>query len=412
MTEEVEPPEVKQGATGKSPKSGTSGDWMDRLSRSAAILGAFIAVGETASKMVESHFQQQIEESKARAEITINKEKSESTLASDFLKIILDKDTKDKDRSMVLDALSALPNHPLQQWASARHVAIEAALTAYEKLDVERLKALQDQGPGSMGDLRAQQDQLTIEIEQNKDDPAKVTELRSRRMIVADQIARVIRAQATHPTSTASLSVKETTTVTTSVQIPIDEIKRAVSAQAGSETKRARAMENIDKYLPALGTALADCGFVDPFTVAQILAEIAHETDSFSSVVEYASGQGYEGRADLGNTQPGDGPRFKSRGLIGFPTGRASYADLGEQLGFGARLINSPEDVLIPDIAAQAVCFYFKRRGKAFVDAARADDVASVRRMVNGGLNGLESVRSYYRLFLPILQQRNENSPK
>lgn len=44
---------------------------------------------------------------------------------------------------------------------------------------------------------------------------------------------------------------------------------------------------------------------------------------------EFASGAAYEGRKDLGNTQPGDGKRFKGRGPIQL-TGRANYKKAGD----------------------------------------------------------------------------------
>ena len=57
---------------------------------------------------------------------------------------------------------------------------------------------------------------------------------------------------------------------------------------------------------------------------AHFLAQCAHESVNFTAVREYASGKAYEGRKDLGNTQPGDGPRYKGRGYIQL-TGRVNY---------------------------------------------------------------------------------------
>ena len=47
---------------------------------------------------------------------------------------------------------------------------------------------------------------------------------------------------------------------------------------------------------------------------------------------EIASGAAYEGRRDLGNTQPGDGRKFKGRGPIQL-TGRLNYTSFAEYMG-------------------------------------------------------------------------------
>jgi predicted chitinase len=72
-----------------------------------------------------------------------------------------------------------------------------------------------------------------------------------------------------------------------------------------------------------------------PLRICHFIAQVAHESDCFNAMEEYASGEDYEGRDDLGNTQPGDGVRFKGRGLMQL-TSRANYAEfsLGNESGF------------------------------------------------------------------------------
>ena len=66
--------------------------------------------------------------------------------------------------------------------------------------------------------------------------------------------------------------------------------------------------------------------------VAYILASAKHESANFTTLVEFADGSAYEGRADLGNVYWNDGPHFKGRGLIQI-TGRANYTMYSEILG-------------------------------------------------------------------------------
>lgn len=123
---------------------------------------------------------------------------------------------------------------------------------------------------------------------------------------------------------------------------------------------------------------------------AHFLAQLAHESDGFRTTVEYASGSAYEGRRDLGNTQPGDGVRFKGRGLIQL-TGRANYAEFGKLLGVD--LVADPALAAKFPYAALTAALYWKRR--ALNADADADDVRAVTRKINGGYNGLATRQAY-----------------
>jgi putative chitinase len=105
--------------------------------------------------------------------------------------------------------------------------------------------------------------------------------------------------------------------------------------------------------------------------------------------VEFASGEEYEGRVDLGNTHPGDGPRYKGRGLIQL-TGRANYREYGKALGID--LEGHPEWAAEPKRSLLIACEYWKRRN---INAAcDRDDIEAVTRLINGGVNGLAARRA------------------
>ncbi|MCC6720131.1 MAG: glycoside hydrolase [Acetobacteraceae bacterium] len=141
----------------------------------------------------------------------------------------------------------------------------------------------------------------------------------------------------------------------------------------------------IDRYLAPLLAGMAARHIDTPLRRAHFIAQLAHESGAFRFAEELADGRAYEGRADLGNSQPGDGPRFKGRGLIQL-TGRANYAAYGAAIG--RDLLADPTPLASdPALAVDVACWFWETRGlNAMADA---DDVTRITRRINGGLNGL-----------------------
>ncbi len=142
-------------------------------------------------------------------------------------------------------------------------------------------------------------------------------------------------------------------------------------------------VENVRNFWPEIANSLKKRGITSTNAVIAVLATIQVEVGSFKPIPEYASGANYEGRSDLGNTQHGDGVRYKGRGFIQL-TGRANYASYGQKLGVD--LVGNPGLALDPRIAAEVLAEYFAQRGiPAMADRG---DWQAVRKAVNGGLNG------------------------
>ena len=124
--------------------------------------------------------------------------------------------------------------------------------------------------------------------------------------------------------------------------------------------------------------------------ICHFLAQTAHESDGFRTLEEYASGAAYEGRKDLGNVEPGDGRRYKGRGMIQL-TGRANYRVFGQRIGYN--LEHKPELAKEPMISIKTACEYWNSRNlSAYADL---DDVLTITKRINGGTNGLEDRKKY-----------------
>jgi len=132
---------------------------------------------------------------------------------------------------------------------------------------------------------------------------------------------------------------------------------------------------------------------IDTLTrMKHFFGQAAEESASFRTLTEYASGAEYEGRTDLGNTEAGDGVRFKGRGIFQI-TGRANYTAIGKQLGVD--LVDNPTLAATPQIAVETACIYWQTHNlSAIADSAASayDTCVAITEKINGGQNGL-SVR-------------------
>jgi hypothetical protein len=139
---------------------------------------------------------------------------------------------------------------------------------------------------------------------------------------------------------------------------------------------------------PLVNKALAKARMDDDATRIAAVATIVTEVGPRFAPIHEHGGPAYftrmyEGRRDLGNTEPGDGARYHGRGYIQL-TGRANYRRYGQILG--VPLENKPDLALDAEVAARVLAEYFKARDIG--SSARRGDWRAVRKKVNGGLNG------------------------
>jgi putative chitinase len=142
--------------------------------------------------------------------------------------------------------------------------------------------------------------------------------------------------------------------------------------------------------------AITDGGINTPLRLCHFMAQLAHESAHFQVTREFASGAAYEGRKDLGNTHPGDGKRYRGRGLIQ-TTGRTNYqettADIKKMDPAAPDFEADPEALEeFPWALLSAISFWRRKKINA---AADRDDVVAVTKIINGGTNGLDERKKY-----------------
>jgi peptidoglycan L-alanyl-D-glutamate endopeptidase CwlK len=163
---------------------------------------------------------------------------------------------------------------------------------------------------------------------------------------------------------------------------------------------------NIQYHLPFVLKALLGAALADKSMVLMALATIRAETGSFLPIDEgiskYNTSPGghpfdkYDNRANLGNTGPPDGALFKGRGFIQL-TGRANYQQIGNAIGQGDQLVQNPDLANDPDVAAQILAAFLGAKQDEIRQALNADDLATARKLVNGGTHGLADSTDAFR---------------
>lgn len=155
------------------------------------------------------------------------------------------------------------------------------------------------------------------------------------------------------------------------------------------------------KYAGPFTQAMKLAGATTQRRAAMFIAQTGHESASLRYMRELADGSAYEGRRDLGNIYPGDGRKFRGRGIVQV-TGRNNTAAFS-RWAHAQGLVSSP-DALVRDptpmerlpLSMLTASWYWTSARAQLNSLADAGDLEGATRAINGGLNGLQDRRERY----------------
>lgn len=150
--------------------------------------------------------------------------------------------------------------------------------------------------------------------------------------------------------------------------------------------------KDVEPFVPFLRKYCREYKINTPERISAFLAQVGHESGRFFYTEEIASGAAYEGRLDLGNTETGDGCRFKGRGLLQL-TGRYNYQRLSDATG--TDFVQNPSALSEPEYAVLSACWYWNDRGLNRL--ADSENFNAITKIINGGYNGLADREYFYR---------------
>lgn len=162
--------------------------------------------------------------------------------------------------------------------------------------------------------------------------------------------------------------------------------------------------KRVDEFVASFNMWAIPFGIDSPKRIVHYLSQVFHESGALRYVEELASGEKYEGRKDLGNTQKGDGVRYKGRGYIQL-TGRGNYTKFNACDFCTEDVVANPEKVAEFPLNQVASMWFWQNNG--LNEIADRDDgvrngekiVEQITKKVNGGYNHLEERKLFYRRF-------------
>lgn len=179
---------------------------------------------------------------------------------------------------------------------------------------------------------------------------------------------------------------------------------------------------NISKYTPALNSEMSKYEINTPLRVANFIAQVAHESGSlnyssenlnysakalravfgkyfptdemaeaYARQPEKIANKVYANRMGNGDEASGEGWKFRGRGLIQL-TGKDNYTQCGK--GIGLDLLSNPDQLANDANAAVAASgWYWDSHGlNTYADQ---DDIVTITKRINGGLNGLDDRKEF-----------------
>ena len=154
-------------------------------------------------------------------------------------------------------------------------------------------------------------------------------------------------------------------------------------------------IDRAETFLPVIEAAAPDFEITTPERMAAFLAQVGHESGGLHWLNEIwgptAVQSRYEGRKDLGNTQEGDGFKYRGRGLIQL-TGRANYQRCSDALA--TDFIGAPELLAEPEYAVRSAMWFWQSHG--LNELADVGQFEHITRVINGGLNGEDQRLALY----------------
>ena len=182
-----------------------------------------------------------------------------------------------------------------------------------------------------------------------------------------------------------------------------------LSASAVQRLFPATKPSNIVRYLPYVAAALAVAELTDRPMICAALGTIRAESEGFLPIAEFPSQfntkpglapfSAYDSSEkigkNLGNTQPGDGARFRGRGFVQL-TGRDNYSRYGQALGID--LVDNADLANAPEVASLLLAYFLSTHADKMRTALAKGDLAGARKLVNGGSHGLDRFKDAFRL--------------
>ena len=153
------------------------------------------------------------------------------------------------------------------------------------------------------------------------------------------------------------------------------------------------------ELLPHFNAAMIEAGAITPLRAAHFCSQVGHESGGLYYFREIHDGSNYEGRTDLGNTQSGDGRRFRGRGIIQL-TGRywatefSKWAYSKGLVSSSIYFVDNPEQMETDKWGCKTASFYWTVARPGLNALCDADDVLGVTKAINGGTNGLADRRA------------------